>query len=297
MKTPYIIAEIGSNCFKWENPLLNLNNAKEQIEKAALAGADAVKFQFFTSRDLWGPKCKDQGFAIAQEFYSMPRQWLPALAKKCMMQKVDFLCSAFSVTGFEAVEPYVKAHKLASPEINALDLLDYLGKSKKKTIYSLGCLKDKTWPDQFLRGNDIILECISEYPADPTHYNLFLTKMLAEHHSCRWGISDHTNVMWLAQMARALGASVFERHVDFTDAFGRQSPDAVVSCSTETFRRYVKTIRNQKVIKFDDIKNGPSGRLSARRHGKGQHMGFYRPYPEGERTQDGVGLRIQKGEE
>lgn len=280
MKDPYIVAEIGSNCFKYNCPVSNLECAINQIEAAHSSGADAVKFQLFTSAEIWGPGCEEKSFAQVQDKYALPREWLSDLSTKCLKHGIDFLCSAFSIKGFRAVSPFVKMHKLASPEMRADDIRLHLAAQRKPVIYSLGCppVGGLTLSTFNVGANDIMLECVSDYPADPCHYDLIQTRHLADMVRCRWGISDHTETRWLAVYARSLGASVFEKHVDFLPD-GSVTPDTNVSCTQGEFRRYVSEIRNQKIVDHDRLKKGPAGRFGRRR----RSGGWFRPWPEGEK--------------
>jgi sialic acid synthase SpsE len=273
----YIIAEIGSNCFKFNDGMRNFECAVRQIEGAKASGADAVKFQLFTSKELWGPACHDQDFATAQDQFAMPEHWLPELASICLGHDIDFLCSAFSVDGFKKVEPYVRFHKIASPEVLDKTIVRYVARNPKPAIYSLGC-KSYTHNYDFrtqLSQVDLILECVSDYPADPCHYDLISVREMAMSVGCRWGISDHTAVNWLARYARSIGASVFEKHVDFYPV-GRDTPDAVVSVAGEEFRRYVGTIRDQDVVGHKALKLAPAAKYGRRM----TPHGWYRPWPD-----------------
>ena len=101
---PYIIADIGSNHRD------DLGLAKAQIASAKEAGIDAVKFQFYTHRALYGFEGKAE--------YEMPVSWLEPLASHCRSHDIDFMCSAFSVVGYRLVDPFVNGI-VADPEIFA----------------------------------------------------------------------------------------------------------------------------------------------------------------------------------
>ena len=274
MYDPYVIAEIGSNCFRYDELSRNLANAKEQISRAKEAGASAVKFQYFNASELWGPEVRGTELETGQDSYSMPYGWLPILKEQCSQHEIDFLCSGFSVSGLKALSPYVRYHKLASPELPDPGLRSYLGRQPLPVIWSLGC----ALPDLYrVRSRDVLLECVSDYPADPCHYDLLRVKTLAAGFPCRWGLSDHTQFTWLARYARSYGASVFEKHVDFVGGGGRTPPDAVVSVDGKAFKDYADIVRSQPVLDHQELKKGP-----AERYGRRQTPdGWYRPLPEG----------------
>src|SRR5437588_12145618 len=87
----YVIAEAGSNHNR------DLGVAKELIDVASLAGADAVKFQTYTGKDLYssrtppfeylGGKRKPQELLEAVE---LPRDWHPELAAHAAQRRIHF---------------------------------------------------------------------------------------------------------------------------------------------------------------------------------------------------------------
>ena len=266
MTEPYIIAEIGSNCFHSENMNRNIDCAFDQICSAAEADADAVKFQFYTAAELWGPECKGQLFATEQDKYAMPESWLGQLLECCVLEGVDFLCTAFSVAGYRKVNRYVHMHKVASPEMDFEPIMEYVKGRNKQVMYSMGCCIRTPVHE------GIIMECVSRYPADPSHYNLSGTKNIADVCSLQWGISDHTYGNQLARTARSMGAEYFEKHVDFHPE-GLKTPDSGVSISGMDFIKYVEAIRSQDVIDYHAIK-----RDSHKLYGRNPTTGF-RPWP------------------
>jgi sialic acid synthase SpsE len=123
-ESPYIIAEIGSN---WST----LGEAIGSIGIAAGCGVDAVKFQLFSHKDLYG--FDGPGGGIEPD-------WLPQLKEKADACKVDFLCSAFSVEGVELVDKYVHVHKIAASEAAWPQLIDMVRDTGKPAIVTAGSL-------------------------------------------------------------------------------------------------------------------------------------------------------------
>jgi N-acetylneuraminate synthase len=263
---PYIIAEIGSNIFKDpDDRSPGLTNGYRQIELAKEHGADAVKFQMFSAEELYGPECRGMGFTYKVDRYALPREWVPHLKEKCDEVGIDFMCSAFSVDGYEYLDPYVKMHKVASPEAGHPWIRNYLmGSSNKPVIWSDGCAIHE-WPGA------IRMACVSKYPADPGDYNPH-----PKPGEQVWGLSDHTNTFTLVATARRNGATYFERHVDFLwDDRMSMTPDSPVSFSASNFAVWVSAIRSS------EVKAG-SRDAAAEKYGrrKTEH-GWYRPMPEG----------------
>jgi len=226
----YIIAEIGSN---WKNriePKNDLHSCLMSIDYAKAHGANAVKFQLFNHEEMYGKTGSDE--------FALPRDYIPRLAEFCKKVNIDFMCSAFSVEGFEFIDRFVKIHKVASSKVGDGDLLKFIKKSKKPFIISDGMF------DVPISNKVIPMLCASAYPATLTDYNLY--KM---HQYCSaplgYGLSDHTRGFTLAEILRAHGCRYFEKHVNFLGR--RDTPDACVSIDANQFGLYVKTIRNIKV--------------------------------------------------
>jgi N-acetylneuraminate synthase len=280
-----IIAEIGSNLFKYHSSEKNLKTGFDQIEAAKAAGANAVKFQMFCAEELWGPECKGKSFAKYQDRFALPPVWLNVLKRKCTSVGIEFMCSGFSVHGFKTIAPYVSKHKLASPEATSKPIVDWLMDQPKPVIASLGCMR-KSKIDDFLErlrpGKDIVLECVSEYPAREIEYDLIKMVEINKKYCLKWGISDHTKGTVLAEFARSLGATYFEKHVDFLAGVGSETPDTEVSTNGLHFEKYVKNIGNASKIDYD-VKKKLAHKLYAHRKSDcGYNATWNRPMPEWE---------------
>ena len=125
----FVIAEAGSN-WRMGTPARDLAMARALIDVAREAGADAVKFQTFRAAMMTANPTDEV------RDLEMPYDMIPRLAEMC--EGIEFMSSAFSVTDAKAVDPYVKRHKVASPEITHLPLLRYLAATGKPVILSCG---------------------------------------------------------------------------------------------------------------------------------------------------------------
>src|SRR6056297_3603351 len=109
----YVIAEAGSN----HNGDLEI--AKELIDIAADAGADAVKFQTFRAEDLYVEESGEVEYLDDErsiydiiEDMEMPYEWIPKLHDYCHKQGVEFLSTPFDAGSAEKLEEYVPAWKV-----------------------------------------------------------------------------------------------------------------------------------------------------------------------------------------
>lgn len=234
MKKPFVIAEVGSN---WKN----FNDAKESIQHAKVAGADAVKFQLFTHEELYGVK----GDSLSS--YELDPSWLPLLKEKADSAGIEFMCSAFSEAGVEIVDKYVKRHKLASSENNHLHLISAMLKTKKPLILSCGGSSiidiEKTLAyieKNFGKNLDItLLYCVSNYPC--RMHNLFnITKL--KYFGYKVGLSDHsTDVLYTPISAvYHFGIEVLEKHFRLDRI--KDTPDANHSLTVDEFKFMVKSL-------------------------------------------------------
>jgi len=274
---PYVIAEIGSNCFLDDDEQINFDNAVQSIHGASIYGASAVKFQLFTSKELWGV---DDTVRDTKKF-NLPREWLPKLHEYCEKYKIDFMCTGFSVDGYEAIDPYVKMHKLASPEVWDNNICNYLFSKDqpKPVLVSLGCVPTFSLDRvlNMVRKHDILLECVSKYPAETRDYDLHCVRYLSSKYDYRWGVSDHTLEDTLAIEAREFGALYFEKHVDFlADCYNEshpETPDSCVSINRHQFGGYVLGIQSTDIFNYDKIKVEAKEKYGRRRF----NNEWYRP--------------------
>jgi len=238
-KDVFIIAEIGIN----HNG--NINIAKQLIDKAAWAGADAVKLQtYITEKRV----AKDSPvFGILKqcelEFKQQEELFKYARDKKMTIfstpfddESVDFLASIGA--------PF---YKIASFDIVNRKLLGKVAKQARPVIMSRG-MADQEELDEavgIMRRHAcdiVILHCVSAYPV-PSHtcLNLETIRALKERYCCPVGFSDHTLGIEASKYAVASGARVVEKH--FTLSRKNKGPDHALSTEPEEFKDMVKGIR------------------------------------------------------
>lgn len=234
----YIIAEVGSN-------LRNFDDAKHSVQMAKQVGADACKFQYFSHQDLFGVP----GYQPL-----LQPDWIPKLADKAKAAGIDFLCTAFSVEGLKLVDPYVKAHKIASSDLCHVELLRAAKATGKPIILSTGASSkgDVERALQVLEGADVtLMYCASAYPS--RMHNLFEMEWMRKTWGRPVGLSDHSLDVVYAPLSavRHFGATVIEKHFTAIDA---ETPDSPHSLNVEQFKYMVDHIRGAR----KDIGFGPT---------------------------------------
>lgn len=194
----YIIAEIGSN----HN--LDINIAKKLINKAAEAGADAVKFQTFKAETLYSKKTpkfskdKIKPFDLIKSI-ELPIKWHKKLFIYANMKGLHFISSPFDYDAVDLLDEIgVPAFKIASPEIVDLELIKYAAKKNKPMIVSTGManlieIEDAIQTIQSVGNNNIILlHCNSLYPTPVNIVNLRAIETMKKAFEIPVGFSDHT---------------------------------------------------------------------------------------------------------
>ena len=270
----FIIAEAGVN----HNG--SLSTAKELVEKAAWAGADAVKFQTFKAENIIcpsAPKAEYQRHTTPEnetQFEMIKRLELgknahQTLINHCEKNGIQFLSSPFDQEGVDLLKTLgLTMFKIPSGEITNLPLLKKIGMLNKKTLLSTGMstlneIRDavKILTDAGVQKKQItILHCNTEYPTPFCDVNLKAIQTIKkEFNEIRVGYSDHTHGIEVPIAATALGATVIEKH--FTLNKEMEGPDHKASLEPQEFSAMVTAIRNIELSMGDGVKQpSPSER-------------------------------------
>lgn len=249
----FIIAEAGVN----HNG--NLSVAKELVDIAKEAGADAVKFQTFKAEDL---VVRNTAKAEYQKEHSQGRtqfemlkklelkyQDFEILKKHCDRRKIIFLSTPHTEGAVDFLEELVPAYKIASSDLTNLPLLEKVAGKKKPILLSTGMSTLKEVGDAVRvireKGNKkiILLHCVSSYPASIEDVNLLAIEVLQDEFGSIVGFSDHTQGLLASIVAVALGAKVIEKHFTF-DKNNLLGPDHKISLHPNQLKTWVKTIRD-----------------------------------------------------
>lgn len=255
------IAEIGLN----HNGDIDI--AGEMIERAAMSGAHAVKFQTFIPEMMNSPftaslmkgddnPVRDSSITeFFRTFIFTPEQWR-SLKKKSEECGLVFFSAPFDLPSVDLLEEInVPLYKVASSEVTNPPLLRKIASTGKPVILSTGM----STPEEIrsaisiLEDNGsreiVLLHCVSLYPSDDSEANLSRIAALRGRFGKPVGISDHSRGYATVMVAAALGASVVEKHFKLDP--DHDCPDRDVSLTPEQFREMIKAAESGAAMAGD----------------------------------------------
>ena len=245
----YVIAEIGIN----HNGSLEL--AKQLIDVAKDAGADAVKFQkrtidlVYTKEMLdsprespWGNTQRQQkeGLEFGSGEYDQINQY-------CKQIGIDWFASACDLDSQKFIKKYnLKFNKIASAMLTYKPLLEAVASEKKHTFISTGMSSIQAVDEAveiFKKANCPfeLMHCVSTYPMLDEDANLLRINSLRERYKCAVGYSGHEVGLAVSMAAVALGATSLERHITLDRAM--YGSDQAASIEPSGFRQLVGGVR------------------------------------------------------
>ena len=264
----YIIAEIGIN----HNGKLDL--AKKLVDAAVDVGANAVKFQKRSIKDLYrddvleNPNIESQGLEILLEVLNeveLKESDYDELVKHCQEKNITFLCTAWDKPSVDFLEKLgILAYKIASADITNFPLLNYIIKTKKPLIVSTGMstIDEIEKTVSFLKEKNatfILLHCNSTYPAPVDTLNLNLIPVLDSKFGVSVGYSGHESGIVGTLTAANMGAVAIERHITLDKTM--DGLDQAASLEPDEFKMLVKNVRESEKAKGVPTKKMTRGEI------------------------------------
>ncbi|WP_281745356.1 N-acetylneuraminate synthase family protein [Thermanaerovibrio acidaminovorans] len=256
----FVIAEVGAN----HNRSMSL--AKELVDAAVEAKADAVKFQIYTAEGLYSRRTpmhsgysKDL-FSLIKEIET-PRDWLPELSEYCASRGIVFFATPFDFAAVDELDPLSPLFKIASFELVDLPLISYCASKGKPMIISTGLATlgeiEDAYGAALEAGNPNVafLQCASTYPAPPSIMNLRSMETIHRAFGTPVGLSDHTTGIHISVAAVAMGAKIIEKH--FTLDRTMEGPDHPFAIEPRELCEMVRQIRDVEAALGDGRKLGP----------------------------------------
>ena len=256
----FIIAEIGIN----HNG--DVENAKQLIDVAKIAGADAVKFQKRTidrvyTKELldsprespWGTtqRAQKEGLEFGLDEYQ-------EIDAYCKENGIEWFASAWDLESKKFLRQFdCKYNKVASAMIVYEDLIKEVASEKKHTFISTGMTKF----EEIDRAVEIfkeadcpfeLMHCVSTYPMNDEDANLNRIKTLRNRYQCNVGYSGHEIGLAVSYAAAALGITSLERHITLDRAM--YGSDQAASVEPAGFLHLLGAVRKiEKAMGNGDI--------------------------------------------
>lgn len=250
----FVIAEAGSNHNN------DLSQAKQLIDVAANAGADAVKFQTFRAKTMYPEESGAADYLDTDESLydlvsemEMPYDWIPKLKDYCVEKDIMFLSTPTDRRAVDKLADYVPAYKIASFTMSHHPFLEYVAQQGKPVILSTGAhdMSEVIEAVETLQsaGLDdiVVLQCTSSYPAPLESANIRVIKRFIREFDLPSGLSDHTLDPTIAPTAAvASGADIIEKH--FTLDTSLDGPDHSFAIEPDELTEMVSAIKKTERV-------------------------------------------------
>lgn len=281
MKT-FVIAEIGVN----HNGDLQL--ALDLVDAAAAAGASAAKFQTFRADAITvkkaGTVAYQKNAAGSDDQHAMLRKLeLSAkdhetVAAHCAKRGIEFMSTAFDIQSLDLLcNLGIKRIKVPSGEVTnepfladfarrGLPIILSTGMATLEEVRRAATVIESEWaksgylPDAAAALT--ILHCTSSYPTEFSDVNLRAMMTLAMELNRPVGYSDHTQGIFVAPLAVAIGAVVIEKHITLDRAM--PGPDHASSIEPAELAELVYNIGNVEKLLGDGVKVPRESEIEAR---------------------------------
>ncbi|MDC0308931.1 FAD-dependent oxidoreductase [bacterium] len=269
----FLIAEIGLN----HNG--NIELAKELIDAAIKAGADAVKLQSYKSKYRVAKSGKTSRYVekvlgIEETDYEMLKKY--ELNQEQTIELFDYarertiiFSAPFdteSASELDELDP--DCYKIASFDLVNLPLIRKVATYNKPIIISTGMAYLSEVEEALLEvaktGNQnvILMQCTSSYPCPPECMNIkAIDTMKAAFNKIPVGLSDHVIGDMVSIAAVARGANIVEKH--FTIDKKMEGPDHILSLIPEEFLEMKRRIRIVEAAIGDGIKQPAANEVSS----------------------------------
>lgn len=257
-KRTFVVAEMSANHSS------NIKNAFKIVDQAKIIGVDAIKIQLYKANRITinsnkkDFEIKSKSWKKFKNLYNLykkaetPYEWYETLKRYCKKRNIILFSSVFDLDTVDFLEKKnCPIYKIASPEIEDLNLIEKIAKTKKPIIISTGIANEKNIINALnvckkqKNFRIILLNCISSYPAKNNELNLKYINILKKY--CPLvGYSDHSNSDMASIISVASGAKVIEKHFKLNNKI--KTPDSSFSYDPIQFKNLIKKIRETELM-------------------------------------------------
>lgn len=253
--SPYVIAEIGVN----HNG--SIETARQLIDAAKQAGANAVKFQIFSAEALAAADAQTCNYQQQNtntiesqrdmlRGLELSRDAFLELRDHARAAGIDFIATPFGIAELEFLVSQLDpaAIKTASGDLVNLPLLEAAVQANRPVIVSTGASEwtEITAAVEALQEAKYhrrlaLLHCVSAYPTPIERVSLAVINRMRDTFGLPVGFSDHTIESQTGAFAVLAGACILEKHITLDrDSAG---PDHAASLEPDAFANYVNQAR------------------------------------------------------
>lgn len=277
----FIVVELGV-CHEQ-----NLDLAKSFIEKAKIAGADAVKVEAFQTDDFVLDRTMIHKYGtvngeIEENYYELlKRLELDFSQIKELKEKADEVGILFFSTVHDKEDTDffedlgVCAYKIASVDMTHLPLIRHLAKKGKPVFMDTGAAYTGEI-DEAIRAFEaegfedlIIMHNPMGYPAPANKTDLRMIPALQDAFDIPVGLSCHTPGFDMVVASTAIGSNVIEKPVTRDNAI--IGPEHIFAYLADETDEYVKKVRNTETC----MGNKRRSHIPDAAHGRAKRRGVY----------------------
>jgi N,N'-diacetyllegionaminate synthase len=270
----FIIAEAGVNHGG------DVNVAKQLIDVAVQAGADAVKFQAFKASNLilenvekapyqkGTTKASESQYEMLSSLELSDSQNLE-LKSYCDQNNIIFITTPFDEASFDSIQFLdLPAYKVSSTDLTNLMFLKKIANKGKPIFLSTG-MSYMTEIELALKtihkyNKDVILlHCTANYPIQDDEVNLNVLNSFKDNFDILIGYSDHSVGVGAAPYAIPMGARVVEKH--FTLDKSLEGPDHLASLTPKELKEFVTKVKTVDSYMGSHIKQPNLSELETRK--------------------------------
>ncbi len=254
----YIVGEIGIN----HNG--DLGTARRLIDVAAIAGANAVKFQkrsidvVYTADELAKPRENPFGATNGdlKRGLEFGHDQYRHIDTYCREKSIAWFASCWDEASVDFMEQFTPpAYKIASASLTDDNLLRHHKQTGRPIIISTG-MSTLAQCDHAVEvlGTDnlVILHTTSAYPAKIADLNLKMIPTLRARYGVPVGYSGHEVGLATSYAAAALGACMIERHITLDRAMW--GSDQAASVEPQGLMKLVRDVRTIEQGLGDGVK-------------------------------------------
>lgn len=234
----------------------SVKRARELIDAAVEAGAEAVKFQKRNLAEVYQKKILDDPNSAEQKYqylipllkeFELADEQFIALEKYAQERGIIFLVNGWDAQSVNWIEANLEMpiHKVGSPDMTNDELLEIIAATGKPMLVSTGMCREEEI-DHMVKlleekqARFVLLHANNIYPAPFDEINLKYMDRLRRY-GRPVGYSGHERGIAVSVAAAARGAAVIERHMTVDRSL--EGPDHKASLLPDEFKEMVKGIR------------------------------------------------------